>query len=75
MQLPSLYSLSECIDAAELCEEINWIGLKQDQFSDAAGQSRRSLHGNRPAERMTNEINLARLVWQRGFDETCLIVK
>jgi hypothetical protein len=59
----------------ELREEIKWIGLKQDQLGDATHQSRCSLHGNRTAERVTDEINLLGIMRQRGFDETCLIVK
>ena len=48
---------------------------KQDQPGDATHQSRRNLHSDRPAERVTDEINLVGICRQRGFDETCLIVK
>jgi hypothetical protein len=67
--------MGKCIDATDLCEKIKWIGLEQDQSGDAARQLRRSLHGDRSAKRVTDEINLAGIDRQSGFDETGLIAK
>jgi hypothetical protein len=73
--IAQFHSLNECIDAPGLRKQIEWIGLEQDQLSDLRPPPRCSLHGNRPAERVANEINLIGIYRQCRFDKACLIVK
>jgi hypothetical protein len=69
------HSLGECIDAAGLREEKEWVRLEQDERRDAMSQSRRNFHCDGAAERMTDKVDLVGVRGQRGLDKTRLIVE